>query len=277
MPELPEVETMVGDLRASVKGRTIIDIWTDEKKLIHHPSFVFFKSGILNCKIKEINRRGKIIVISLSPKGFLLFHPKMTGHFLIMREINDDLLKAKSAHLVLSMDDKTFLIWTDQRKFSRIEYWPVEDSSEIDWLNGLGEEPLASDFSFPRFNELIGNKKRRIKPWLMDQSVIVGIGNIYASEILWSAKVNPEKIITQLSLEEKKRVFREMKRILKKAIIERGTSTIEFRDINDEKGRYASKLKVYGRQKEKCSRCQKKIERKIIGGRSTYYCPSCQP
>lgn len=266
---------MVRGLRSRVNRKKITNLWADEKKIIHHPPFSLFKKSLLGQTIIDVDRRGKIIVFSLKPKGFLLVHPKMTGHFLVVKEKpNSDYLKKKSAHLMLTLNNGNYLVWTDQRKFSRIEYWPVKRTDEIPWLEELGAEPLR--LSFSEFDRLLDDRRTRIKVWLMDQRFIVGVGNIYANEVLWSAKVNPEKPVFELSKDQRKKILVDLKKMLKKAIISRGTSVAEYRDINDEEGRYADHLKVYNRKGKPCPRCRQKIVRKVAGSRSTYYCPNCQ-
>ena len=275
MPELPEVETMVRGLRSRVKRKTITNLWTDEKKIIHHPSFNFFKKSLIGQTIVDVERRGKIIVFKLKPKGFLLVHPKMTGHCLALKEKpSGSYLKKKSAHLMLVLSNDLYLVWTDQRKFSRIEYWPVKTISEIPWLKELGAEPL--ELSFSEFDRLMDNRRTRVKSWLLDQRFIVGVGNIYANEVLWSAKINPEQPVIELSKDQRKKLLIDLKKILKRAIINRGTSVAEYRDISDQEGHYANYLKVYGRPGKPCPRCGREIIRKMTGSRSTYYCPKCQ-
>ncbi len=277
MPELPEVETMVRGLRKIAKGKIITEIWADEPKLVYNPSFSVFKRKIKNQLISEVSRRGKIIIFEFSPKGFLLVHPKMTGHFLFFDSSKNiiEIIEKKSIHLILKMNDGSQLAWSDQRKFSRIEYWAEKELEDIPWLEKLGEEPLSS-LSFKKFNDLINGHSIRVKAWLMDQRFVVGIGNIYASEILWAAKVEPTRPINSLTVDERKKIFLALKKILKKAIIEGGTSIAEFRNINDQEGKYASRLKVYRRAGQKCPRCKELIKRKMIGNRSTYYCSGCQ-
>lgn len=273
MPELPEVETMVLGLRKKIMGKKIIDTWADEKKLIHHPSFYVFKRELKGRRFKNIKRRGKIIVSELEPKGFLLFHPKMTGHFLVLEDRN---FEDKTIHLMLSLDGGQYLAWSDQRKFSRIEFWLVKKEKNVPWLNEIGINPLSPKLSFDDFNKLMGQRKNRVKSWLMDQRFVAGIGNIYASEILWAAQVNPEKKICDLTISEKNKIFLNMKKILNRAIIKKGTSVGEFRDVEDRKGNYGSFLKVYRKSEQNCQRCGQTIRKKIIGNRSTYYCPNCQ-
>jgi len=269
---------MVRGLRSRARGRIITNIWADEEKLIHHPSFLVFKRILKGAKIDQVDRRGKIIVWKMKPKGYLLFHPKMTGHFLALtkEKSGQEYLKEKSIHLVFRLNNGYYLAWSDQRKFSRIEYWPVGQENLIPWLKGLGQEPLAEGFNFKMFSQLMGDRLTKVKVWLMDQRFMAGIGNIYASEILWSAKVNPERQIRDLDLAEKKKIYTAMKRILKQAVVNRGTSVAEFRDIDDKKGGYGFYLHAYNQKGKKCSRCRQLIDRKIIGGRSTYYCPNCQ-
>lgn len=269
---------MVGDLRTRAGKRKLVEIWTDEEKLFHHPSFSVFREKAKGSQITGVKRRGKIIVMELKPSAFLLFHPKMTGHFLILGPAASgrDYLGDRSIHLVFLLDNGYHLGWSDQRKFSRIEYWPTDDPNGIPWLAGLGREPLADDFGFSDFRKLMVRGPSRIKSWLMDQRFIAGIGNIYASEILWRAKIDPERSIKELSVGEQRRIFIAMKEILRQAVADRGTSVAEFRDIEDRPGNYAVRLKTYRKNGRPCRRCQEPIRRKMTGGRSTYYCLLCQ-
>jgi len=283
VPELPEVETMKRGLEKKVRGRTFLDVWTDTPKLIHYPaSFAEFRLAIKGRKIDEICRRGKVLLFYLSPPAILLVHPKMTGHFLYSCG-KEQVEKRKSAlaeeyiHFLFWLDNGSLLAWSDLRKFSRLELWPVEKSSTIPLLQKIGPDPLTADFSLEKFQLLLSKSRRPIKLTLLDQSLVSGIGNIYASEILGAARIHPERKAFTLFPEERERIYQAMREILQEAVEQQGTSIADFRDIENEKGHYTSQLKVYRREGKPCLRCHSLIERIKLGGRSTYYCPHCQP
>ena len=168
------------------------------------------------------------------------------------------------------------LAFSDLRKFGKVELWRTEELINSKEIKKLGPEPLEKSFTFKIFKKVLENKKGKIKQVLMDQGIIAGIGNIYSSEILWEAKINPFKKASELSGEELKKVYRAVQKILKKAIKAKGESFSDFRRIFGEKGGFDPLRKVYGREGKSCSRCRAKIEKVKIGSRSAYYCPVCQ-
>lgn len=283
MPELPEVETMKKGLEERVRGRTFLDVWTDTPKLIYQPaSFPEFRSAIKGRKIKKITRRGKLLLFHLIPSAFLLVHPKMTGHFLYYqgqeeREKWPSVLAKDYIHYLFWLDKGGLLAWSDLRKFSRLELWLDKKLITIPLLQRIGPDPLAENFSLKQFQFLLSKSRRPVKLTLLDQSLISGIGNIYASEILWTARVHPEKKASTLSPEEGRRIYQAMREILQEAVKQQGTSIADFRNIENKEGHYTSRLKVYRREGKACPRCHFLIERLKLGGRSTYYCPRCQP
>lgn len=276
MPELPEVETTVRELRKKVLKRTFIDVWTDAKTI--KMDLNVFKKAINGQKIENIRRRGKNILFDLSNGCIMLVHLKMTGHLLfgkwefikgqwtslIPGVLREDPMN-KFIHLMFFLD-KGMLAFSDLRKFGKVELWKNKDI-----LKDLG--PEAMEIDYPGFKSLI-SKRGKIKQVLMDQKIIAGIGNIYSDEILWQARINPFKTAGDLSDKEIKAIYRAMHLILNKAIKASGTSISDFRRPSGEKGDYARLRKAY--YKKECSRCQSLIIRKKIGGRSTHYCPQCQ-
>lgn len=270
-------------LEEKVRGRTFLDVWTDTPKLIHQPaSFSEFQSVIRGRKIEKTTRRGKVLIFHLIPSAFLLVHPKMTGHFLYHqgREEGEkwpSALAEDYIHYLFWLDKGGLLAWSDSRKFSRLELWLDKKLTTIPLLQKIGPDPLAENFSLKQFQFLLSKSRRSIKLALLDQSLVSGIGNIYASEILWTARVHPERKVSTLSPEEGKRIYQAMKGILQKAVEQQGTSIADFRDIENKEGYYTSRLKAYRREGKPCSRCHSLIERVKLGGRSTYYCPRCQP
>jgi len=283
MPELPEVQTMVNDLEKKVLQRTFLDIWTDTPKIIHYPETVSkFKGLLIGEKITQISRYGKVIIFHLSGQKKLLVHPRMTGHFLVgcwQYQSGDWSPKLEKQHirLMFQLDDELMLAWSDQRKFSCFELHPTnKDTKEIAMTKNIGLDALAQGLTFTHFWELIRKRRRQIKTVLMDQSIIAGIGNIYASEILWKAKIHPKTKASSLKRDQGLDIYKAMRSILVRAIQKKGTTTGEFRDTENKPGQYSSALKVYRRQGQPCSRCQTPIKRTIINNRGTFYCPKCQ-
>jgi formamidopyrimidine-DNA glycosylase len=205
MPELPEVETTVKGLKSKVLKRTFIDVWSDWKKTVKKPKdFEQFKKEIKAKKIKKIWRRAKNIIFDLSGGFSLLVHQKMTGHLLVgsWEQINNTWQPTdkksplndpynRFLHLIFFLDNKKIMALSDARKFAKVELWKTEDLlSSKEFLN-LGPEPLDKNFTFEKFKEVFKNKKGRIKQVIMNPEIIAGIGNIYASEALWQAKIHP--------------------------------------------------------------------------------------
>jgi formamidopyrimidine-DNA glycosylase len=289
MPELPEVETTVKDLRKKVLHRTFIDVWTDFEKMIKNPkSFPEFKKELINKKILDVKRRAKFILFKLSCGKTLLIHQKMTGHLLLSKwqkqknswkgfENNYFSDKINSyIHLLFTLDDGRMLALSDLRKFARIELRETKDLFNSEEFKSLGPEPLEKDFSFLKFKERLRGKKGKIKQILMDPNVIAGIGNIYSDEILFQARIHPFRLIPSLKEKELRKIYKNIIKVLKKGIELRGESFSDWRTIEGKKGLFDDYRKVYQREGEKCSHCRGIILRKKIGGRSAHFCPNCQ-
>lgn len=281
MPELPEVETIVKELEKKVQGRTFLNTWTDSKKIFKNIIFEDFVKKIKNKKIIKIKRRGKNILFQLSDDLILLIHQKMTGHLLLGKwnKINNVWVSKKfakdkvnqSIRVIFFLDNGVEMALSDLRKFAKIELWKKEEAEKV--LKLLGPEPL--EISFNDFKKLFLKKRGIIKQVLMDQNFIVGIGNIYASDILWQAKINPQRKTETLKEEEIKNIYLSMKKILRQSIKLKGDSFSDFRTTTGEKGGYQQVARVYGKEKQKC-KCGGIIKRIKQGGRSTFFCPQCQ-
>lgn len=289
MPELPEVETIVRELKVKVLEGTFIDLWTDTKKLVKMPGFEEFKKEITGETIKDVSRRGKNIIFDLSQGKVLLIHQKMTGHLLLGKwEKNESgwrsMMPGPMAndkmnsylHLIFWLDDGRMLALSDLRKFAKVELWKAEDFYRSEYFNKLGPEPLDKKFSLEKFKSRLKGKPGKIKQVLMDQSVMAGIGNIYADEILWAARVSPFRQTDSLSAQELASIYQAMKDILKEAIKARGSSMSDYRTLLGEKGGYQLISKVYRHEGEKCPNCGSIIQREKIAGRSAHFCPNCQ-
>ncbi|MDP1629010.1 MAG: DNA-formamidopyrimidine glycosylase, partial [bacterium] len=274
MPELPEVETIVRDLRKNILGLSIRDIWYDWKGQFNLPKDPErFKKLVVGRRIVGVRRRAKNILIDLSGGYLLLIHQKMTGHLLIGRwqiknnrplALIEGPLKEKVnnyIHLIFYLSGGKQLALSDLRKFAKVMAGRREDIGRMPDLAELGPEPLNKYFDISKFRDLIKKEKRPVKQVLMDQTVIAGIGNIYSDEILWQAKVFPLKSSAALSLFELKNIFKAVKEILNKAVKTRGTSISDFRDTAGREGGYTGKRKVYRREGEPCPRCQTLIKR----------------
>lgn len=299
MPELPEVQTMATDLDRNISGKKIVGIWFDWPKMIHiisskknikhHPrSIESFEKELKNLKIKSVKRRAKNVLINLSNNTLLAIHPRMTGHFVIGKwkitknkpvPISAGALKEKInsyIHFLIEFSDGDMLGFSDARKFGKIIYGWEEDVINSKELKDLGPEPLSKDLDLEIFKNILSNSRGNIKSLLLNQKKISGIGNIYADESLFKARINPLRKADTLSDEEIKRLYKAIENILLKAIKLRGTSMSDYRDALGEKGEYMKLIKVYGRKGKECKTCGTEIKRIVIGSRGTHYCPKCQ-
>ena len=291
MPELPEVQTIVDDLNKKVKVLTITDVWTDWPKYFKRSprGFENFKKTVIGKKIIKIWRIGKNIIFDLSGDKKILVHQKMTGHLLVGKwnlehgvwiSVQKGLLTEKVngyIHVMFWLSRGKMLGLSDLRKFAKIIVVDAKDFNNLEDVKHIGPDPLKPDFKFNDFKNLIIKKRGPIKKILMNQNVVSGIGNIYADEILFISKIHSLKKTEKLNEKELKTIFEATKKILKKAVLLRGTSTSDFRDTSGRRGRYGDVLLVYQREGKKCSnKCGEVIKRIKIGGRSAHFCPACQ-
>lgn len=279
MPELPEVQTTVNDLNKRVRGRKVVAVWSDWHK---------FKavSKTKNHRIKEVKRLGKNILFYFSDKHILLVHMKMTGHFLIgewqIKKNRVIPLKPKELkervndfiHFILVLDNGRMIGFSDLRKFGKVIFGDQEKIEQLPELKKIGIDALK--ITFNQFKEQIIKKKKIIYKTLLDQEVISGLGNIYANDVLYKARINPFKMANKLTDEELQFLYKAIGPILKKSLRLRGTSIDDYRDTAGKKGGYSLSRLVYQREGEKCKRCGTIIKRKKVGGRSAHYCPTCQ-
>jgi formamidopyrimidine-DNA glycosylase len=289
MPELPEVETTVKGLKLKVLNRAFIDVWSDWEKTIKRPkSFLEFKKEIKNKKINNVWRRAKNIIFDLSGGYSLLVHQKMTGHLLVgnWQKINNNWQPQKEGplndpynrfiHLMFFFDNGTMMALSDVRKFAKVELWKTEELLNSEEFKKIGPEPLDKKFTFEKFKEILKNKKGKIKQILMDQSLIAGIGNIYASEALWYAKIHPEKLTFKLTEKELKNLYQAIKKVLELSVKLGGESFSDYRKPDGTKGDFDTERRAYNREGQKCARCGTKIKRIKVGQRSAFFCPKCQ-
>lgn len=287
MPELPEVETVIRDLRKEVIGRSFTDLWTNVENMIKKDTVDSLKEKIIGRKIKSLRRRGKNIIIDLDNDKILLVHQKIAGHLLLGKwkfendfwtapkgPLSDDPIN-KFLHVVFSLDDQRQIALSDVRKFAKVQFFENEEDLQEEFKD-LGPEPLEDSFTLDIFKKLIKGKKGKIKQILMDQNFIVGVGNIYASEILFRAKIHPEERVDKLNDDDLKNIYEGIRFILSESIKLRGDSFSDFRTIYGEKGESYKIIQVYQRQGTPCVNCGTKIERISLGGRGSFFCPNCQ-
>jgi formamidopyrimidine-DNA glycosylase len=271
MPELPEVETIVRNLSAKLKGLEISLV-----KIIYPPILRNKKPSLFNDlkgrKVVGVRRRGKMLIINFERNLNLLIHLKMTGQLLFYpREEPLD----NHTHFILSFkDENNELRYRDVRKFGFISCIRNLDISCVAELKNLGPEPLEIDF--PLFKKLFQGRKARLKSLLLNQNFIAGIGNIYADEILFQAKLHPLIPASHLGDDDLKRLLKAMRNVLKKAIIHKGSSIRSFTNAEGKRGKFQNYHQVYGRESQPCFICGEKIKRLRLGGRSSSFCPRCQ-
>ncbi len=277
MPELPEVETVARGLQREIAGRKILTVALGKTDFIDDPAAV--ERELPGRTILRVERYGKFLLLRLSTskdrgasdeEAALLVHLGMTGS-LIPRPGNEP--APKHTHVVMVLDDGRELRYIDPRRFGRMAYLTGEALRGE--LQRFGVDPL--DAGIAEFAERIRGRRARIKALLLDQSVLRGVGNIYADESLWKAKIHPARLGEQLKREQVEELHAKLQKILKKAIRLRGSSISDFLDAEGLPGEYQRHHRVYGREGKACFRCKKTIRRVIVAGRSSYFCPKCQP
>lgn len=271
MPELPEVETIKSDLEKVILNKKITNISIHKASVVKEPTLKRFKALLLNSQIKKIIRRGKLIAIEvLRPDKniyFLCVHLRMTGQLVYG---NDD----PKSRVSFKLSNGFYLCYNDQRTLGELRL--VKNIQELSVVKKMGPEPLSKEFKLNDFIKYISRRTAKIKPLLLDQTFIAGIGNIYAAEALFISKIDPARSACDLSGTEAKLLFKNIKSILKKAIKCRGSSFSNYRDGHGNKGTFSNNFYVYGRKGRSCLVCEKTIQRIKLGGRGTYFCPNCQ-
>jgi formamidopyrimidine-DNA glycosylase len=304
MPELPEVEHVVRALRRAVLGRTIVASEVRLPKLISPLSPSLFKRKIKNTTIAGLSRRGKFILIELAapvdaPRDdapgekrertrgqrakqlkternlILAVHLRMTGKFLYLN--TDDELP-KHSHAIFYLDNDRRLVFRDQRQFGVMRLVAASGITQEKGIRELAPEPFGSEFDFEYFKSVLKKSRRTLKTLLLDQTKVLGLGNIYAAEALFRARINPFKIAAQLSRPRTARLHQSIVEVLSDAISDSSTSRIELEQpAGFSYGEAFERFwQVYEREGEPCVNCGTKIRRATHGGRSTYWCPKCQ-
>jgi formamidopyrimidine-DNA glycosylase len=274
MPELPEVETIARKLRPVLAGRTVALVDVAWARTIDRPSVGEFIAAMNGAQISEVGRRGKFLVMELDTGNVLLVHLRMSGKFTV-RNAEDGPGTFKHARVTMQMDDGTWVIFIDPRKFGR--FYLVDDINDI--VAALGPEPLAASFTAERLARMLEGRRGEIKRLLLHQHFIAGLGNIYASEALWHARIHPRRRAGSLSETEARRLHDAIVEVLRQGIRHGGTSLDDRQYVYPDGGlgAYQERLNVYDRAGDLCPRCGYVLERFVQGQRSTYICPICQP
>jgi len=282
MPELPEVETVARGLQESISGRRILSVRLGKTDFIDDPAAV--EQHVPGRRIETVERYGKFMLLRLSARAnasgdsenggaeaaSLLVHLGMTGQLAPCPAAQPS---AKHTHVWFGLDDGRELRYTDPRRFGRMAYLTVAPLAEE--LAAFGADPLL--VSAEEFASRIRSRNAQIKALLLDQGVLRGVGNIYADESLWRAKIHPARRGAELSKKQALVLRRVLQDVLRKAILARGSSISDFLDAEGQPGEYQRHHRAYGREGKRCYRCGAAIRRVIVAGRSSYFCPKCQP
>ena len=275
MPELPEVQTVVDGLReATLIGATITDADISWPRTIGDLAPSAFVPGVRGQTIAALHRRAKYIVIEFASKYNLIIHLRMTGK-LYFTDLDEP--RSKHEHVVLTLDDNRQLRFHDTRKFGRVNL--TDDPTSI--LGNLGPEPLEPSFTADVLGSILRGRKRLLKPLLLDQTLIAGLGNIYVDEALWEAQLHPCRQASSLKPAEVQALWKAIPLVLQRGLQNLGTSLGEgqtnFYSVAKRKGRNRDQLNVFRRTEMPCPRCGTTIERLVVGQRSTHVCLQCQP
>jgi formamidopyrimidine-DNA glycosylase len=276
MPELPEVETIKNQLKKHLVGKKIISVKILDKKIYQTVT----QTGIENLygkKVIDIYRRGKVLIVELKNNHYLAFHLKMTGKLILKKQDQQlKVLSNKHSRAIINFSSNLKLIFSDLRRFGWFKIFTGKIKEDQLIKQKLGPEPFSKDFSFSYLKSELKKSKRPIKLFLLDQSKIAGIGNIYASEALYLAKISPKRISNTLLGKEIVKLRKAILQVLQKGITLGGASDNDYLNAYEEEGEYQKHFLVYGQEGEQCLKCKSKIVRLKQGGRSSFYCELCQ-
>lgn len=281
MPELPEVESVRKQLEKYIVGHRIESVTINYSK-----AFSGNKDNIIGGKVSKVRRFGKALSIDLDNEYSIVIHIKLTGQLIyrgpnlikppkLSSKVNDG-IPGKHTHVIFNLDKKGMLYYNDVRKFGWIKAVKTDQVENIEFIKKLGPEPL-NGLTLKKFKDMVYATTRSIKTLLMDQSKIRGVGNIYANDALWLAKIHPERPANKLTKDEIEKLYKAIEKVLTEGLKRGGASELSFVTPDGSEGEYQDHFLAYGQDGKKCSRCNKAELKKIkIGGRGTYYCPNCQ-
>jgi len=302
MPELPEVETTVRGLRKEISGHTItgVRVVGNSHKLLRSHEHGAFSEIVAGGRIKDVRRRAKNVIIDLDNQYSIVIHMRMSGHLLVMSdelrvtnegkwELNSEthhsalvthnsLLtdpKNQFIRIVFELSGGTILALSDLRKFATVDLFNTKALAKY-LEQKYGPEPLDKAFTLGWFSQELRQRKRTIKPLLLDQTFIAGVGNIYADESLWKAKIHPLTRSDALSQSDERALYSAIRAVLSKGIALGGTSDDDYRNVTGEKGKYGIVRTAYSRAGKECARCNTVMKRIVVAQRGTSFCPHCQ-
>lgn len=268
MPELPEVEAVASELRACCPGETVRSVTVRWPKWAHHGRIA---KALPGRTIQQVDRRGKYLRFHCDNGGILVSHLRMTGRWLVDP---DPVTLKVHVSAIVRMESGRTLAFLDVRKFGRAGWYAPDEP--IPELEALGPEPLDPSLTAARLWDRMCSRRKQLKTLLLDQTFLAGLGNIYASELLFRAKLNPFVSSDEVTLEEARRIHQAMRFILRQAIREGGTTISDYRGARNQEGNFQNLLRVYQRAGEPCGVCRTPIARIVQGQRSTFFCPHCQ-
>ena len=273
MPELPEVETIRRDLASELAGRTILRTRISKPDIVLNMSPRSFSRRLRGRRIQSVDRRGKHLLLSLDDARILQVQLRMSGRFAIGRRVPDP---SEFRHIAarFELDDSRTLFYDDVRRLGGFQLLGAEEWASVEAR--LGPEPLASAFTAAKLAERLNGRRAPIKNALLDQGRLAGVGNIYASEALHRARIDPRRPAGELDRSDVGQLHRAIRRVLRDAIANAGTTFRDYRAVNGQSGRFQDALRVYGKESEPCGRCGTPIARVVQAGRSTFFCPGCQ-
>lgn len=276
MPELPEVESLRRVLAKSVAGRRMVSAAVKEgrlRRVVSHD----LPAAVVGRAIQSIGRRAKYLLIELSDEQVMMVHLGMSGSLTHRRDgFDPNALDPRHDHVEFVLDDGSRLVYNDPRRFGLMKVVARNHLDSSEELKQLGPEPFGSDFNVGYLWRITRGRSAAIKNVLMDQAVVAGVGNIYASEILFRARVRPTRPARKVTRAEVARIVEHTVQVLREAIGRRGTTFRSYRDSRGQPGRFAERLRVYDRAGKPCPACGTAIRNVVVGQRSSFYCPRCQ-
>lgn len=287
MPELPEVETVRRGLHRLIIGRKVASVYCDNPKSF--PNNIHdIEHFLINATIQDVRRRAKMLMIDLSTQCTLVIHLKMTGQLVFVDSTNrfgaghpsDSLvgvLPDRSTRVIFNFTDDSNLYFNDQRKFGWVRLIPTSEISMMDFMKKVGPEPLEADFTAKEFADRFKRRARTsIKAALLDQTVIAGVGNIYADESLWGARIHPSRLVGYITDMEFQQLYKEVREVMNLSITKGGSTNRNYVNAEGKKGSYMDFARVFKREGLDCQRCGTEIIKIRVAGRGTHICPNCQ-
>jgi formamidopyrimidine-DNA glycosylase len=273
MPELPEVETIKNDARVHLLGRKLTAAHVLDPTLVRRPAPEEFATRLSQTRFVSADRRGKYLLLRLDSGDSLVLQLAITGQFLLLQPA---IRMAKHTRLIMDLEDGAQLRLVDANGYAKAHLLATDEPGTVLGLDELGPDPTAPDFTLAALRTLLQGHRGRLKPLLLDQHFLAGLGNIYVDEALFAAGIHPARQADSLQPEEISRLHEAIVRILLAAIAHRGTTIATYRDLLGRPGHYQEELRVFRRTGQPCPRCGDPVELIQLGGRDTHHCPRCQ-